>query len=319
MRAGLPFCLVVAFAGSPVFAQGVTKPAAKAGAPETSAAEKSTAAESAESKPTTADPVVEAPLAAGVESQTTSESADSKPSVKKPATDEKGVAKKTKPASKDDGKVNLINTDFPKGWMYFSAESGTRLADVWRIEKSTDPAKPLLICKGLPEGYLRTSVEFDDFEMGLEWMYPTDENGNSGVLLHMAPKDKIWPDSIQLQLHRPAAGSIFPSGGGKSENALGVRDLSVELTKWNKCTIVSRSGKLTVEVNGKKVGDVTGCSPSRGRIALQSEGSEIHFRNIWIRKLKPEVPEVPKETVKVEPKAADAVVTPKAKPQTTGT
>ena len=144
-------------------------------------------------------------------------------------------------------------------------------------------------------------------------MYPTDENGNSGVLLHMAPKDKIWPDSIQLQLHRPAAGSIFPSGDGKSENTLGVRDLSVELTKWNKCTIVSRGGKMTVEVNGKKVGEVTGCSPSRGRIALQSEGSEIHFRNIWIRKLKPKVP---KETV--EMKGVEVKVDPKVKTEKAG-
>jgi hypothetical protein len=200
----------------------------------------------------------------------------------------------SKPTAKDktknaDGKTNLISSEFPKGWKYFSAESGTRLSDVWRVQKSNDPQENILICKGLPEGYLRTEGEFDDFEMGLEWMYPTDENGNSGVLLHMAAKDKIWPDSIQLQLHRPTAGSIFPSGDGKSENTLQLRDLSVGLNKWNRCRITSRGGKLTVEVNGKNVGEVRRCIPSRGRIALQSEGSEIHFRKIWIRRLKPEV------------------------------
>ena len=152
----------------------------------------------------------------------------------------------------------------------------------------------------MPEGYLRTDIDFDDFEMGLEWMYPTDENGNSGVLLNMALKDKIWPDSIQLQLHRPTAGSIFPSGEGKSENTLELRDRSVDLNKWNTCRITSRGAKLTVEVNGKKVGEVRGCIPSRGRIALQSEGSEIHFRKIWIRKLKPEFP---KSSVEAETKA----------------
>lgn len=302
MRLTIFSTVIACCTGSSTFAQDAPQPG-------TSAA---TVVSQTQPDGTTQSPVpkTDAPQAPAVESQTTSDSADSKTKVEQ-SSDEKG-AEKPKPSAKNDGKINLIKKDFPKGWMYFSAESGTRLSDVWRIEKATDPTKNLLICKGLPEGYLRTSVEFDDFEMGLEWMYPTDENGNSGVLLHMAPKDKIWPDSIQLQLHRPAAGSIFPSGDGKSENTLGVRELSLELTKWNKCKIVSRRGTLAVEVNGKKVGEVRGCLPAHGRIALQSEGSEIHFRNIWIRKLKPEVP---KETAKVKVESADS----KVKPDTTGT
>ena len=244
----------------------------------------------------------------GGEQSTDSKKADSKASdsgdQEKGKTDDtakdKDKAKNKDKTKEADGKVHLITSDLNSRWKYFSAESGTRLSDVWRVQKDDDPKKNVLICKGMPEGYLRTDIEFDDFEMELEWMYPTDENGNSGVLLHVAPKDKIWPDSIQLQLHRPTAGSIFPSGAGKSENTLESRDLSVELNKWNKCKIVSRGEKLTVEFNGKKLGEVRGCSPSRGRIALQSEGSEIHFRNVWIRKLKPATP---KSTVEADTEA----------------
>jgi hypothetical protein len=44
-------------------------------------------------------------------------------------------------------------------------------------------------------------------------------------------------------------------------------------------------GKLSVVINGKKAGEVTGCMPRKGAIALQSEGAEIHFRNVWVREM----------------------------------
>ena len=40
-------------------------------------------------------------------------------------------------------------------------------------------------------------------------------------------------------------------------------------------------------INGIKLGEVTGCDPSKGAIALQSEGSEIHFRNLVVEELAP--------------------------------
>ena len=51
----------------------------------------------------------------------------------------------------------------------------------------------------------------------------------------------------------------------------------------NQCLIVSRSGTVVVHVNGQKAGEVSGCSPATGAIAIQSEGSEVHFRNITVR------------------------------------
>jgi hypothetical protein len=38
-------------------------------------------------------------------------------------------------------------------------------------------------------------------------------------------------------------------------------------------------------LNDEKVGEVTGATPDKGPIALQSEGAEIQFRNILLKKL----------------------------------
>ena len=157
--------------------------------------------------------------------------------------------------------------------------------------------EPVLICKGSPYGYLRTQRQFDDFVMELEWRFPSDENGNSGILVYTADEDKVWPKAMQVQLHQPLAGSIFPSGDARSDNEIrDVRDVARPVSQWNLCRISSTGGTISVEINGKNVGEVTGCRPHKGWIALQSEGSEVHFRRIRIRETPPiAAPQAPLE------------------------
>lgn len=175
--------------------------------------------------------------------------------------------------------------EFPKGWVFYAAENGAKLSDSWRIQKAEGDDGPILICLGKPFGYIRTVDAYENFEFGLEWRYPSDENGNSGILVHTTEADKVWPKSFQIQLHNPKAGSIFPSGGAKSDNTVDVKDLSRPVNEWNTCVIVCREGTISVMINDKKAGEVTGCMPQRGTISLQCEGSEIHFRKLWLKKL----------------------------------
>ena len=173
---------------------------------------------------------------------------------------------------------------FPAGWVHFSAGEGSRLADTWRIERSQTDGH-VLVCTGQPYGYIRTAEAYHNFEFGLEWKYPTAENGNSGVLVHTNGGDKIWPTAIQIQLHTPSAGSILPTGGASPKTPVRARDLSRGVNEWNSCVISCRDGRLSVTINGTPSGEIEGCLPYKGMIALQSEGSEIHFRNIWLRRL----------------------------------
>ncbi len=171
-------------------------------------------------------------------------------------------------------------------WTFASSEKDAKLADTWEVQQSD--GETILVCRGEPYGYLKTTQVFTDFKFGLEWRYPVDVNGNSGVLLYTNSHDKdtVWPTAMQVQLHQPVCGSIFPSGAAKSDNEIrDVREFCKPLNQWNSCEITSTGGQLSVEMNGRKVGVVTGCQPDRGGIALQSEGSEIHFRRIWVKEL----------------------------------
>ena len=214
---------------------------------------------------------------------------------------------KPKPAA-DDGE-NLLK-EFPKGWLHFSSEPTSPLNATWLMKREPedpkDPKEPILVCLGKPDGYVRTEKEYENFELGLEWKYPTDPNGNSGILLYTIEKDMIWPKSVQVQLHRPTAGSIFPSIGAKVDNPLPAKDLSLPVNEWNDCLIVSLDGKLTVTVNGHKIGEVTGCMPKKGCVGLQSEGSEIHFRKLWIKPILPAEKRLSSRKLSVRHKKAPA-------------
>jgi hypothetical protein len=180
----------------------------------------------------------------------------------------------------------LSAKDFAKGWVLTSSDPKVDFATTWQLHADPDPKECVLVCTGKPDGYIRTEKSYENFELGLEWKYSDDPNGNSGILLYVTEKDMIWPKSLQIQLHRPAAGSVLPHGGAKTDNTLTAKDLSKPLSEWNRCLITCDRGKITVVMNGNKVGEVTGCVPSKGAIGLQSEGSEIHFRHMWVKPLK---------------------------------
>lgn len=166
-------------------------------------------------------------------------------------------------------------------WSFISPQRDATLADTWHIGQSD--GEMALICRGEPYGYLKTKRVFENFQLKLEWKFPFDEHGNSGILLYTngQEKDKVWPTAMQVQLHQPVCGSIFPSGNAKSDNEIrDVRDFGRPVNQWNSCEITSAGGRISVVINGKKVGVVSGCRPDKGGIALQSEGSEVHFRRI---------------------------------------
>lgn len=194
---------------------------------------------------------------------------------------------------------SLLDGEIDKRWKSVHSDNMVPLSDVWKIVRETPDAEPLLICVGKPKGFLMTLDQYADFEMSLEWKIPSDQNGNSGVLVYTQDEPRIWPTAIQVQFHQPKAGSIFPSGDGKSDNT-SESDLARPVGTWNECRIVSQMGRLSVEINGKKAGEITGAVPANGHIALQSEGAEVHFRRVRIRKLtnKPPVADssVPQET-----------------------
>lgn len=187
-----------------------------------------------------------------------------------------------------------VAIELGKNWIGYSADEKFTVNDVWAtIGEGEDQ---ILVCKGKPFGYLRTAKEYSDYELQFEWKFASDPNGNSGILIHTSGADKIWPTAVQVQLHRPTVGSIFPTGEAKTDITLKVNDPSAVKDGWNKCEIVSKDGKIAVTINDKKRGEVSGCVPKQGHVAFQSEGAEVHFRKISLRTLNDTLADVDHDT-----------------------
>ena len=189
--------------------------------------------------------------------------------------------------------IKLLEGDLAKTWKLFAAESGTKLDQVWNVKQSE--AGRVLICTGKPKGYLRTQTAYGNYKLSFEFQYPKDPNGNSGVLLHIDGQDRIWPDGVQVQLHGPKAGSIIAVGNRKTRFTIGAK-LALK-KQWNKCEIDVIDDTIEVRLNGMAVGPLKYLKPAEGYIALQAEGSEVHFRNMIVLQLKPPVtaPTTPKK------------------------
>lgn len=227
------------------------------------------------------------------------EKQDEKPPEKKP--DEEVPKDPASPDTVTDPVwIPLLDSELEKRWKSILSDAAVPLADVWKITRESPEAEPVLVCVGKPKGFLLTLEQYSDFEMTLEWRIPTDENGNSGVLVYAQDEPRIWPTAIQVQFHQPKAGSIFPSGDAKSDNTSD-SDLARPVGNWNECRILSQKGRLSVDINGKKAGEITGAVPANGHIALQSEGAEVHFRRVRIRKLPAATPETTEQATSNTP------------------
>jgi hypothetical protein len=89
---------------------------------------------------------------------------------------------------------------------------------------------------------------------------------------------------------------VWGVGGLKTtpDNPRGERSKSVELRckgkgEWNTYDLVAVDGTIKLAINGKFVNGISKASVKKGYICLESEGAEIHFRNIKIMELPPGV------------------------------
>lgn len=188
--------------------------------------------------------------------------------------------------------VDLLTDDLTQHWKVFSSAPAILETPVWKVVREGAEKELILICSGEPKGFLYTIETCTEFELTLEWKYPKDPDGNSGVLVYTQNEPRIWPTAMQVQLHQPKAGDVFPSGDAISDHSSETElNLARPVDTWNEGRIISQSGRLSVEVNGRKAGEVSGAKPSSGSIALQSEGSVVHFRRIRLRRLAAPDPE----------------------------
>ncbi len=172
---------------------------------------------------------------------------------------------------------------------FFAKPPKADLPPTWRTVDGT------IVCSGKPKGYLVSQESFGDFTLRLEMRFvaspeqakAADFNPNSGVLLFIQPPDKQWPKSLEVQGKFAELGTIKPNGGAadvelKDESA--ARESARRPAKeWNELEIESQAGGLVVRLNGSVVCTSQPGELTSGKIGLQSEDFEVHFRRLRIR------------------------------------
>lgn len=149
---------------------------------------------------------------------------------------------------------------------------------------------------GKPNGYFATKGTYKNYVLQFDWKYDRPEGlvsddkfpGNSGLLIHITGKHKVWPKCTEVQLANSDAGNIFAIQGAKfhgKKDAAAQKKAIKPVGEWNAEEVTCRDGAITCKINGIEVATGTGADPDQGAIGWQSEGTKIRLRNVRIKVL----------------------------------
>ncbi len=191
----------------------------------------------------------------------------------------------------DEGFVSLFNGRDLDDWVNVNCAPET-----WTATNG------VIHCTGVPIGELRTRRMYQNFILELEWRH-LRPGGNAGVF--------VWADALTARgqpFHRgvevqvldgregeghTSDGDVFPIHGARmtplngrgGDRAFPLTRRSQPSPEWNHYRITCVDGVLTHAVNGVVVTRGVNCSPRKGYICLESEGSPVEFRNLRLREL----------------------------------
>lgn len=152
----------------------------------------------------------------------------------------------------------------------------------------------MILISGTPFGYMRTKEAYSDYKLVAVYRWP-HEATNSGIFIHAQLPDTIWPRCIECQLAAGNAGDFICANGSDMNERVDKTKKSVKkmnpsnekpVGEWNVMEIICKANTIEVYVNGVLQNKATGVSASEGYICLQSEGKDIEFRNLILKKLK---------------------------------
>ena len=169
------------------------------------------------------------------------------------------------------------------------AEWDADLASHWRVENG-------VIVNDGKGVFLTTDRDYADFELHLEWMFP-EPCGDSGIYLRGHPQVQMWDPACE----RDFTLGCQQGSGGLWNNPVGTegKDPLVKADRpageWNAFRIRIQGDRVTVVLNDRLVVDnqplpnffTKGATPlpDRGPIQIQTHGSIMHVRNVFIREL----------------------------------
>jgi hypothetical protein len=204
---------------------------------------------------------------------------------------------------KEEGFVPMFNGKDLGGWVNVNCAPGTFFVK-----------DGLIVTTGKPTGYLRTDKQYENFVAEFDWMHVPAKPGavgNSGFFVWADPLPAVgtgYTRGIEVQVlvnltYKNKKGEVTATSQGDLFSIHGAtcvpdrphpegwarclpsEDHCKGENEWNHYRVEARDGRLTLAVNGHVVSGVSKCSPRKGYLALESEGSECRFKNLKIKEL----------------------------------
>ena len=126
-------------------------------------------------------------------------------------------------------KESLFNGKNLKGWKIFVNDPTISAEKYFYVKDG------VIETVGVPMGYLRTTREFSDYHLHVEWCYP-EKPTNSGIFVHTNGQDKLWPLHYQCQLKHGSAGDFIVNAAGEQATAGDSIYIGTEKVKPSACS-----------------------------------------------------------------------------------
>lgn len=193
--------------------------------------------------------------------------------------------------------LDLFNGQDLSGWVNVNGAD-----DTWTVRDG------MIICNGKPTGVMRTERMYRNFIAEFEYRH-METGGNAGFFVWSDPlpaQGVPFTRSIEVQVidgwetdNYTSHGDVFAIHGAsmtpdRPHPAGWMRCLPSERRangtgEWNHFRITAIDGRIKLAVNGKEVSGGYDIRPRMGYLCLESEGTEVHFRNLKIQELPAEM------------------------------
>jgi hypothetical protein len=189
-------------------------------------------------------------------------------------------------AQDEDGFTSLFNGRDLSGWINVNCAPST-----WTVRDN------MIVCTGIPTGVLRTERQYENFILEADWMH-LKTGGNSGMFVWSGALPicgQPFTKAVECQVLDGNHGDVFAIQGATFipdrphpkgwMRCLPSESRSHPAGQWNHYRIECQNGRVQLAVNGKIVAGGSKTIPRKGYIVLESEGSDIYFKNIRVKEL----------------------------------
>ncbi|MCK4294797.1 MAG: DUF1080 domain-containing protein [Planctomycetes bacterium] len=155
---------------------------------------------------------------------------------------------------------------------------------------------------------LCTAKDYGDFEMFVDWKI--EKGGDSGIYLRGTPQVQIWDTARTGSGAQVGSGGLYNNKKGPSKP---LTKADKPVGQWNTFRIIMMGEAVTVFLNDVLVVDRVVMENywerdkpiyPKGQIELQSHGSKLYFRNVFIRQI-PQIPRAKEANKLTEQEKAD--------------